>query len=136
MRVDNPPEEHLLEHGHCGHDARLAPALQGVQLHVRRDQRGSKFSIGGCSSTAAADGLSDVVDLAIVLEVENRMLHEPGILTFSQFLSATMGPSVARVSAPRTIPSLKRHPTIVVPVLVALGNGRPLPVKKLFLVGR
>ena len=45
--------------------------------------------------------------------------------TFSQFLSATMGPVVARVSAPRTIPSLKRHPTMVVPVLVALGRGSP-----------
>jgi len=40
---------------------------------------------------------------------------------FSQFLSATIGPAVALVSAPRTIPSLKRHPTIVVPVLVAFG---------------
>ena len=53
--------------------------------------------------------------------------------TFSQFLSATMGPSVALVSAPRTMPSLKRHPTMVVPVLVALGNGRPFSTKNAFL---
>lgn len=53
--------------------------------------------------------------------------------TFSQFLSATMGPSVARVSAPSTIPSLKRHPTMVVPVLVALGRGRPRWERKSFL---
>ena len=53
--------------------------------------------------------------------------------TFSQFLSATMGPSVALVSAPRTMPSLKRHPTMVVPVLVALGNGRPFSAKNVFL---
>ena len=53
--------------------------------------------------------------------------------TFSQFLSATMGPSVARVSAPRTIPSLKRQPTMVVPVLVALGSLIPLSFKYVFL---
>ena len=53
--------------------------------------------------------------------------------TFSQFLSATMGPSVARVSAPRTMPSLKTHPTIVVPVLVALGTGRPFSARKWLL---
>jgi len=53
--------------------------------------------------------------------------------TFSQFLSATMSPSVARVSAPRTMPSLKRQPTIVVPVLVALGRGIPRSARKLFL---
>lgn len=53
--------------------------------------------------------------------------------TFSQFLSATMGPSVARVSAPSTIPSLNRHPTMVVPVLVAFGSGRPFSDKNAFL---
>jgi hypothetical protein len=53
--------------------------------------------------------------------------------TFSQFLSATMGPSVARVSAPRTMPSSKRQPTMVVPVLVAFGSGRPFSAMKLFL---
>jgi len=42
--------------------------------------------------------------------------------TFSQFLSATMGPSVALVSAPNTIPFSYKHPTMVVPVEVALGN--------------
>ena len=40
-------------------------------------------------------------------------------------LSATMGPLVARVSAAMTTPSSNKHPTIVVPVLVALGRGRP-----------
>ena len=54
-------------------------------------------------------------------------------LTFSQFLSATMSPSVARVSAPRMIPSLKRQPTMVVPVLVAFGSGIPRSARKLFL---
>jgi hypothetical protein len=53
--------------------------------------------------------------------------------TFSQFLSATMGPSVARVSAPSTIPSLKMQPTMVVPVLVALGSTWPFSARKEFL---
>lgn len=49
--------------------------------------------------------------------------------TFSQFLSATMGPPVARVSAPRQIPSSSPEspppylrPTMVVPVEVAKGG--------------
>jgi len=40
-------------------------------------------------------------------------------------LSATMGPLVARVSAAMTTPPSNRHPTMVVPVLVAFGNGTP-----------
>lgn len=52
---------------------------------------------------------------------------------FSQFLSATIGPSVARVSAPRTTPSLKMIPTIVVPVLIAFGGANPFFSKAAFL---
>ena len=40
-------------------------------------------------------------------------------------LSATMGPDVALVSAAITTPPLNIHPTIVVPVLIALGRGTP-----------
>lgn len=40
-------------------------------------------------------------------------------------LSATMGPLVARVSAAITTPPSNRQPTMVVPVLVALGRGMP-----------
>ena len=40
-------------------------------------------------------------------------------------LSATIGPEVALVSAAMTTPPSNMHPTIVVPVLVALGNGMP-----------
>lgn len=40
-------------------------------------------------------------------------------------LSATMGPLVALVSAAITTPPSNMHPTIVVPVLVALGRGTP-----------
>jgi hypothetical protein len=41
-------------------------------------------------------------------------------------LSATMGPLVARVSAAMTTPPSYKHPTMVVPVDVALGRGTPL----------
>lgn len=44
---------------------------------------------------------------------------------FSQFLDATIGPSVARVSAPNITPSLKTMPQIVVPVLIAVGQTKP-----------
>ena len=40
-------------------------------------------------------------------------------------MSATMGPLVARVSAAITTPPSKSAPTMVVPVLVALGSGTP-----------
>ena len=42
-----------------------------------------------------------------------------------QTLSATIGPDVALVSAAITTPPSNIHPTIVVPVLVALGRGTP-----------
>jgi hypothetical protein len=57
------------------------------------------------------------------------------IHTFSQFLSATISPAVARVSAPKMIPSLNRQPTMVVPVLVAFGSGIRCSAKNLFLGG-
>ena len=40
-------------------------------------------------------------------------------------LSATIGPDVALVSAAMTTPPSNIQPTIVVPVLVAFGNGTP-----------
>ena len=40
-------------------------------------------------------------------------------------LSATIGPDVALVSAAMTTPPSNIAPTIVVPVLVAFGNGTP-----------
>jgi len=40
-------------------------------------------------------------------------------------LSATIGPIVARVSAAMTTPPSNIQPTMVVPVLVALGRGTP-----------
>jgi len=103
-----------------------------MHCHIRRNECSGEFGVCGCSSTAASDGICDIMNL------QSRIQHplvcaEGGLRTFSQFLSATIGPSVARVSAPRTIPSLKRHPTIVVPVLVALASWIPLFWRKLFL---
>lgn len=43
-----------------------------------------------------------------------------------------MGPLVALVSAAITTPPSKIHPTIVVPVLVALGKGTPFACKAEF----
>ena len=47
-------------------------------------------------------------------------------------LSATIGPDVALVSAAITTPPSKIHPTIVVPVLVALGKGTPWACRAAF----
>jgi hypothetical protein len=65
-------------------------------------------------------------------ELEDAQLHArttdvQGWFTFSQFLSATIGPPVALVSAPKQIPSSSPEspppnftPTMVVPVDVAV----------------
>ena len=102
-----------------------------MELHLGGDEGGGELGVCCCACTTAANIVGDVVDLK-----RSRLLSPAkarGGRTFSQFLSATMSPSVARVSAPKTIPSLKRHPTMVVPVLVALGRGMPRSARKLFL---
>ena len=55
------------------------------------------------------------------------------LCNFAQFLSATIGPAVALVSAAITTPFLNWQPTIVVPVDVAFGCANPLVVKNWFL---
>ena len=47
-------------------------------------------------------------------------------------MSATIGPLVALVSAAMTTPPSNTHPTIVVPVLVALGRGTPCACRATF----
>ena len=49
-------------------------------------------------------------------------------------LSATIGPLVALVSAAMTTPPSYRHPTMVVPVLVAFGRGTPRACRAMFLL--
>ena len=123
----------MLEHGHGCYYSGLPAGRECVEFHVRGDEGGSEFSVGSGTSTTASDVVSDIVDLVELSDVmcSQYMSSEH---TFSQFLSATIGPSVARVSAPKIIPSLKRHPTMVVPVLVALGRGIPRSVRKVFLI--
>lgn len=132
-------EKPLLEHGHGRHDARPAARVELVQLHVARDELGNKLGVCCCSRTAAPNIVGDIVNLLGVgrremKNVNTQLAHNTSQLvdshkrTFSQFLSATMGPSVARVSAPSTMPSLNAQPTMVVPVLVAFGSRSPFCV--------
>lgn len=129
------PEQILLQHSHSRNDPWFPARAQPMKLHIRADHSGCKLGVGSRARAAAADILCYIMDLA------SRSLLAPAAntgnvkSTFSQFLSATMGPSVARVSAPSTMPSLNRHPTMVVPVLVALGRGRPFSERNAFLSG-
>lgn len=52
---------------------------------------------------------------------------------FMQFLLETMSPPVALVSAPKTMPSLKMQPQMVVPVFIIFGAEKPLAARKAFL---
>ena len=95
---------------------------------MRRD---AQLGVGGRTGAAAADVLRDVVNLRAQVERVRELLESESERgeggqgrTFSQFLSATMGPSVARVSAPRTMPESYTTPTMVVPVEVARGRPR------------
>jgi len=81
------------------------------------------LSVGSSTSTATSHVGREVVDLS-VSSLPCWMYTDK--LTFSQFLSATIGPPVALVSAPRHTPSSSPEspppnlsPTIVVPVDVA-----------------
>jgi hypothetical protein len=103
-----------------------------MQLHIGADHGRSELGISSCASTAATNVLRYVVDLTSIIISLHKWL-EKVCSTFSQFLSATIGPPVALVSAPNTMPSLKRQPTMVVPVLVAFGTGIPFSERKAFL---
>src|SRR5258706_9299317 len=96
-----------------------------MELNVGRDEGGDKLCISRSTSTTASNVVRDEVYL--IFASSARAFRSSVVLqqTFSQFLSATIGPLVARVSAPRTMPSWKRQPTMVVPVLVALGTATP-----------
>jgi hypothetical protein len=82
----------------------------------------SLLSVSGSTSTTTPDLRSEVVDLSVSLMPDRGSME----LTFSQFLSATIDPPVALVSAPRQTPSSSPEspppnltPTMVVPVEVA-----------------
>ena len=131
-KINDPPEQILFQHSHSRHYPRFSTSAQAMQFHIRADHCGRKFCVSSCACTTATDVLCNVVDLPFGISA-CRLETRSTRLTFSQFLSATIGPSVALVSAPNTIPSLNRHPTMVVPVLVALGRGMPFSARKLFL---
>ena len=57
-------EEHLLEHGHCSHDARLPARAERVHLDVACNQRGRELGIRGCACAATPNGLRDVMNLS------------------------------------------------------------------------
>ena len=97
-----------------------------MELDVGRDESGDKLCISRSTSSTASNVVRDEVYL---IYASSACAFRSSVVlqqTFSQFLSATIGPLVARVSAPRTMPSSKRQPTMVVPVLVALGTATPL----------
>lgn len=136
----------MFEHGHGGDHSGFAAGGQRVEFDIARDERGDKLSICCCTSAATSDGLTDIECIYIYshlsvaiqgrekYDVDNgKAVHRTSYCTFSQILSATIGPAVAHVSAPRTIPSLKRQPTIVVPVLVTFGIFMPLLSRKALL---
>jgi hypothetical protein len=126
-------EKHLFQHCHGGDNSGLSARGKGVQLHIGRNETGGKFGVGCSPCAATANGLRDIMNLE-KQACKRWTARVTLLLTFSQFLSATMGPSVARVSAPRITPSLNRQPTMVVPVLVATGCTIPFSARCLFLI--
>jgi hypothetical protein len=120
------PEQVLLQHGHAGDDAGLAAGGEGVQFEVRRDDGRGELGVCRGSGTGAPDVGGDVVQfLAVLYDVLDVFWCLISLWRGMRTLSATMGPLVARVSAAITTPPLNRQPTMVVPVLVALGSGTP-----------
>lgn len=128
-------EEVLLEHRHAGDDAGLAACREGVQLELRGDERRRELGVGGRAGAGAPDLGGDVVQLLAVfvgddwagcgscigsnLEKRNRWLR-------------CMLPELRekerdrkRITKRTTTPPSYMQPTMVVPVLVALGRGTP-----------
>jgi hypothetical protein len=143
IKEGDEPEEILLQHSHGRYNAWLTPRVQSMQFHIGGNKCCCEFRVGSRASPATSDIVSDIMNLntqmqgktgkIVIIAKDQRSNMSDLALAFSQFLSATMGPSVARVSAPRTIPSLNKQPTMVVPVLVAFGNGTPLFWRNEFL---
>lgn len=107
-----------------------------MEFQVRGDDGGGEFGVGGGAGSRAPYLRSDVVKFLAILQTRGRSdFYDLWVLVrLDSFptLSATMGPEVALVSAAITTPPSKIHPTIVVPVLVALGNGTPWACRAAF----
>lgn len=60
-------EEVLLQHGHAGHDTRLATGGEGVQFQVRGDDGSCELGVCCGTGTGAPDLRGDVVQLLAIL---------------------------------------------------------------------
>lgn len=148
-------EEVLLEHGHAGDDAGLAARGEGVELEVGGYDRRGELGVGGGTGSCTPNLRGDVVQLFAVLVGDDgargcsciggnlkctslcQLLWqkerdaigreerggggEPG--ESCRLPSLLKG--VNRMGLLTTTPPSNMHPTMVVPVLVALGRGTP-----------
>lgn len=60
-------EEVLLEHGHTGHDSRLAAGGEGVELEFGGDEGGCEFGVCGGTGSGTPDLRGDIMELLAVL---------------------------------------------------------------------
>lgn len=123
------PEKILLEHRHTGDDPRFPSGRECMKLKIRGDQGGGEFGICSGTGTCTPYLRSDIMQLLAVLHPITLVTVSRTRTRNGKTLSATIGPLVALVSAAITTPPSKMHPTIVVPVLVALGSGTPCACK-------
>ena len=122
-------EQHSFQQSIGCCNTNFTTGIQSKQFQLRRNHICCHFCISCCSSTATAknkttNNLKPICEHIECSEITYYMFLAKKWI-FSQFLSATIGPSVARVSAPRTTPSLKMMPTIVVPVFIDFGSLKP-----------
>lgn len=94
--------------------------------------RGGLFSESECNSRL--DPINCVtISVSAAVPAPAHQIRGANRCNFSQFLSATIDPAVALVSAAMMTPPLNLHPTMVVPVDVAVGCVPPFLVKNWFL---
>lgn len=123
-------EQMLLEQRHAGDDAGFAAGGEGVQLELRRDESGRELSIGSSTGTGAPNLGGYVMKLLAVLVGDDGTTCGSSI---GGDLGKHIRADISRRGEERgegggeltTTPPSYIHPTIVVPVLVALGNGTP-----------
>jgi len=110
-----------------------------VQLELRRDEGGGELCVSGGTGASAPNLRRDVVKLLAVLVGDNgtgcgssigsNLMERVSVLSSwwdggSSIQCPKTGTRDSKVSLTTTPPS-NMHPTIVVPVLVALGRGTP-----------
>lgn len=126
-------EEVLLQEGHACDDTRLPAGRQGVKLELGGDESGGEFCIRSSTGTGTPNLGRYIVKLLAVL------VGNDGTARGSSISGNLVGMSVDH-SAPSskqarervgrtTTPPSYMQPTMVVPVLVALGRGTPRACK-------